>query len=95
MTDRNVKAGEYPSNLVDATPEVHVSGYLGTTEKSVEVEHGPRNGLYHLIFGEGQNVFVGNGSYLSNTHNLNEGLTGVRTWGNVSAKRKRISTCRS
>ncbi|KAH8723205.1 hypothetical protein GQ44DRAFT_774258 [Phaeosphaeriaceae sp. PMI808] len=53
--------GEYPSNLKEATPEVHVSGYLGSNDKPLQVEHGKRTGLYHLILGEGQNVFLGNG----------------------------------
>ncbi|KAF7189115.1 Cholesterol oxidase [Pseudocercospora fuligena] len=54
--------GEYPSGLLEAAPEVHVSGNLGQDEEPVEnVSIGRRTGLYHLILGEGQNAFVANG----------------------------------
>jgi hypothetical protein len=56
-------AGEYPSDLKEAAPELHVSGYLGKDETPFEVEHGDRTGLYHLVLGEGQNAFVGNGQF--------------------------------
>jgi hypothetical protein len=61
--DDHVTAGEYPSNLKEATPELHVSGYLGKNSKPLNIEHGDRTGLYHLVLGEGQNVFVGNGTF--------------------------------
>lgn len=54
--------GEYPSELKDAMKEVHVSGDFapgGTRGKWVE--GGDPTGLYHLIVGDGQNAFVGNG----------------------------------
>lgn len=56
-------AGEYPTGTTDALRQLHVSGdfaagsWLGTA-----VEHGDPTGLYHLIVGEGQNAFVGNGN---------------------------------
>ncbi|KAF2741804.1 FAD/NAD(P)-binding domain-containing protein [Sporormia fimetaria CBS 119925] len=54
--------GEYPSNLTTAAPEVHVSGYLGTSTGLLkDMKVGNPTGLYHLILGEGQNAFVGNG----------------------------------
>ncbi|KAJ7773668.1 hypothetical protein DFH07DRAFT_952716 [Mycena maculata] len=54
--------GEYPSNLEESGPEFHVSGNLGRYSGPLEdVTLGRRTGLYHLIFGEGQNAFVGNG----------------------------------
>jgi hypothetical protein len=58
-----ITAGEYPSNFEEATSEFHVSGYLGKNSKPFNVEHGGRTGLYHLVLGEGQNVFVGNGTF--------------------------------
>lgn len=55
-------AGEYPSNLVEALPEVHVSGNAGRDSGPlIDVALGGDTGLYHLILGEGQNAFVANG----------------------------------
>ncbi|KAJ6486130.1 hypothetical protein C8R47DRAFT_980022 [Mycena vitilis] len=54
--------GEYPSNFKDALPEVHVSGNAGKFSGPLkDVAAGGRTGLYHLVLGEGQNAFVGNG----------------------------------
>ncbi|KAB2576368.1 Cholesterol oxidase [Lasiodiplodia theobromae] len=54
--------GEYPSNLVEALPEVHVSGNAGRDSGPlIDVALGGDTGLYHLILGEGQNAFVANG----------------------------------
>lgn len=59
-------AGEYPTGTIDALKQLHVSGnfapgiFTGTS-----VEEGDPTGLYHLIVGEGQNAFVGNGKYLT------------------------------
>ena len=55
-------AGEYPSALIEALPELRISGDLspkGYNSKPVDV--GNQTGLYHLILGAGQNAFVGNG----------------------------------
>ncbi|KAK3325424.1 hypothetical protein B0H66DRAFT_123518 [Apodospora peruviana] len=54
--------GEYPSGLRDATSELHYSGNFapGFTEGKL-VEGGDPTGMYHLIFGKGQNCVVGNG----------------------------------
>lgn len=65
--------GEYPSGLLDAGKELHFSGdfapgYL--TGKSVDA--GDPTGLYHLIFGKGQNAFVANG--LGGTSLLNANI---------------------
>lgn len=55
-------AGEYPSTLAEATPEVHVSGALALHQKKpIALDKGDPTGLYHLILGQGQNVFVANG----------------------------------
>lgn len=55
-------AGEYPSTLMEAVPELHVSGLAEPADLPGKmVEGGDPTGLYHLILGAGQNVFVGNG----------------------------------
>ncbi|KAJ7123557.1 hypothetical protein C8R44DRAFT_875745 [Mycena epipterygia] len=54
--------GEYPSDLKNAFPELHVSGNAGRFSGLLEdVAVGKPTGVYHLILGEGQNTFVGNG----------------------------------
>ncbi|KAH0562025.1 hypothetical protein GP486_003270 [Trichoglossum hirsutum] len=54
--------GEYPSTLKDIMPQFHVSGGLQSDSNGDEwTEVGDATGLYHLIVGQGQNVFVGNG----------------------------------
>ncbi|KAF7332546.1 FAD/NAD(P)-binding domain-containing protein [Mycena kentingensis (nom. inval.)] len=53
--------GEYPSGL-DALDQLHVSGHFAPGEtKGKLVEGGDPTGMYHLIFGKGQNAFVCNG----------------------------------
>jgi hypothetical protein len=54
--------GEYPSGYIDAIKQMHVSGdFAPGALKGSLVEGGDPTGLYHLIVGKGQNVFVGNG----------------------------------
>ncbi len=54
--------GEYPTKLKDALPELHVSGdFAPNGKKGMWVEGGDPTGLYHLVVGDGQNAFVGNG----------------------------------
>lgn len=54
--------GEYPSSLKDAKKELHVSGDFAPNDKKGQlIEGGDPTGLYHLVVGDGQNVFVGNG----------------------------------
>ena len=56
-------AGEYPSNLAEATPELHVSGdFAPNDKKSTRVNENDPTGLYHLVLGDGQNAFVANGN---------------------------------
>ena len=54
--------GEYPTGIVDASQELHVSGNLapGITEGK-QVDVGDPTGMYHLILGKGQHCVVGNG----------------------------------
>jgi NADH dehydrogenase FAD-containing subunit len=57
--------GEFPVELVEATKQVHMSGkILEDDSEDVLVETGDPTGLYHLVVGDGQNAFVGNGSPL-------------------------------
>lgn len=54
--------GEYPIELKDALKELHISGDFAPGEtKGKWVEGGDPTGLYHLVVGDGQNAFVGNG----------------------------------
>jgi hypothetical protein len=54
--------GEYPIELKDAMKELHVSGNFQPGKTKGEwVDGGDPTGLYHLVVGEGQNAFVGNG----------------------------------
>jgi choline dehydrogenase-like flavoprotein len=54
--------GEFPSGLKDALKELHVSGEFSPDDKKGKfVEGGDPTGLYHLVLGEGQNAFIGNG----------------------------------
>ncbi|KZV89714.1 FAD/NAD(P)-binding domain-containing protein [Exidia glandulosa HHB12029] len=67
--------GEYPSNLKEAAPQIHVSGALSPNDTGrlrIPVEAGDPTGLYHLFLGEGQNAFVGNG--LGGTSLLNANI---------------------
>jgi choline dehydrogenase-like flavoprotein len=67
--------GEYPSGVVDAMEQLHVSGDFAPGLLELEgslVEGGDPTGLYHLIVGKGQNVFVGNG--LGGTSLLNANI---------------------
>jgi FAD binding domain len=54
--------GEFPSDFASAAPEIHITGNIAHTDVS-HFDGGDRQGLYHLVLGEGQNVFVGNGMF--------------------------------
>ncbi|KAK3378547.1 hypothetical protein B0H63DRAFT_437196 [Podospora didyma] len=54
--------GEYPSGTFDATKELHCSGTLAPGFLNGKaVEGGDPTGMYHMIFGRGQNAVVCNG----------------------------------
>lgn len=54
--------GEYPSGTIDAMKELHMSGVLAPgILKDKMVEGGDPTGMYHMIFGRGQNAVVCNG----------------------------------
>ena len=54
--------GEYPSGVLDAVDEVHVSGEFSPSWfPSTLVQRGDPTGMYHLIFGKGLNTVVCNG----------------------------------
>jgi len=59
--------GEYPVETMDAVEELHVSGTVAPGIFKKQVEKGDPTGMYHMIFGKGQNAFVGNGEFLSST----------------------------
>lgn len=65
--------GEYPSGTMHAMEELHVSGnFAPGFLPGTMVEEGDPTGLYHLIFGQGQNAFVANG--LGGTSLLNANI---------------------
>ncbi|KAM0154579.1 hypothetical protein ACHAPG_006429 [Botrytis cinerea] len=65
--------GEYPSGTKDTIEELHVSGnFAPGILPGMMVEEGDPTGLYHLIFGKGQNAFVANG--LGGTSLLNANI---------------------
>jgi choline dehydrogenase-like flavoprotein len=57
--------GEFPEKIQDALKELHISGEFAPGDRRSLpghlVDSGDPNGLYHLVVGEGQNVFMGNG----------------------------------
>ncbi|KAI0427418.1 glucose-methanol-choline oxidoreductase [Xylaria sp. FL1042] len=54
--------GEFPSGTVDALDQLHFSGQVVPPWLPKKVVHGgDPTGMYHLIFGNGQNAVVGNG----------------------------------
>lgn len=58
--------GEYPSGVLDAFDQVHVSGeFAPGWLPSTTIERGDPTGMYHLIFGKGLNAIVGNGMRLA------------------------------
>ena len=64
IAEISLSAGEYPSTLAEVLPNLHVQGMLATGNvKGKYVETGDPLGLFRLLLGDGQNVFVGNGQY--------------------------------
>lgn len=56
--------GEYPTGAADAFKELHTSGtFAPGSLDGIPVETGDPTGMYHLIFGKGQNAVVANGMY--------------------------------
>ncbi|KAI0104878.1 glucose-methanol-choline oxidoreductase [Nemania sp. FL0031] len=54
--------GEFPSGTGDALDQLHYSGQIVPPWLPKKVVHGgDPTGMYHLIFGNGQNAIVGNG----------------------------------
>ncbi|KAI1414570.1 FAD/NAD(P)-binding domain-containing protein [Hypoxylon sp. FL1857] len=54
--------GEYPDGTIDAVEQVHYSGeFAPKWLPSKVVEGGDPTGMYHMIFGRGQNAIVCNG----------------------------------
>lgn len=58
--------GEYPTNTADSFSELHCSGtFAPQWLKGKGVEAGDPTGMYHIIFGKGQNTVVCNGMLFS------------------------------
>jgi hypothetical protein len=58
--------GEYPVKTTDALKDMHISGTLAPGQlKGKMVDGGDPTGMYHLIFGRGQNAVVCNGTWSS------------------------------
>ena len=56
--------GEYPTGATDAFRELHTSGtFAPGSLDGIPVETGDPTGMYHLVFGKGQNAVVANGMY--------------------------------
>lgn len=59
--------GEYPADVESAMKDLHVSGnitaggVLAGMLRGINVDEGDPTGMYHLIFGKGQNAVVCNG----------------------------------
>jgi choline dehydrogenase-like flavoprotein len=54
--------GEYPTGATEAFKELHVSGsFAPFFLDGKQVDGGNPTGMYHLIFGKGQNAVVCNG----------------------------------
>jgi len=61
--------GEYPAHTGEAFSELHCSGQLSPgCLPSININSGQPTGMYHLIFGKGQNVVVCNGRSLCPRH---------------------------
>jgi hypothetical protein len=86
--------GEYPSGTVDALEEVHYSGEFapGWFPKKL-VDGGDPTGLYHTIFGNGQNAVVANGEFLllAPCSRSFANMVGSRTWWDKLDKCKCVS----
>lgn len=94
--------GEYPSRLKDALKELHVSGDFAPNNKNGRwIEGGDPTGLYHLVVGDGQNAFVGNG--LGGTSLLNAnvflemdpGVMKMDVWPDELKKKAEWKKCKS
>jgi hypothetical protein len=94
--------GEYPTKLKDCMKELHVSGeFAPNGKKGMWVNGGDPTGLYHLVVGEGQNAFVGNG--LGGTSLLNAnvfrrvdpGVLNMDVWPNDLKGEKAWAKCAS
>jgi len=57
--------GDFPSEITTAMSEIRVSGQVLPGTKIADLDAGNRQGLYHVIVGEGQAAFVANGECFS------------------------------
>jgi hypothetical protein len=96
FAENSLLAGEYPSTLAEAVPNLHVQGqFTPGGAKGPYVEIGNPLGLYRLVLGDGQNAFVGNGKYairFVQLHGTDSSYT--RPWRNQSTERQHLPSCR-
>ena len=92
--------GEYPTKLMDCMKELHISGQFAPNgRKGLWVEGGDPTGLYHLVVGEGQNAFVGNGlggTSLLNANvflRANDGVLDMNVWPKELRGKKAWKKC--
>ncbi len=64
--------GEYPVSATEGIKELHCTGDLtpSAISSGVNVDVGSPTGMYHLIFGKGQNAVVCNGESAQQAHHL-------------------------
>ncbi|OAA58964.1 glucose-methanol-choline oxidoreductase [Niveomyces insectorum RCEF 264] len=81
--------GEYPTSTGEAFEELHCSGELAPLSflnNAINVDTGRPTGMYHLVFGKGQNTMVCNGLGGTSLINANvflradEGTMGMKAW---------------
>jgi choline dehydrogenase-like flavoprotein len=53
--------GEFPVDVGSVIPELHLSGEVEVLDDTKGFSVGNRQGLYHLVCGEGLNALIGNG----------------------------------
>ena len=78
--------GEYPESTVDAMKELHVSGEFAPSNflDGKQMDAGDPTGMFHLVFGKGQNAVVGNG--LGGTSLMNANVFMEADKGTLSLK---------
>ncbi|KAK3953073.1 hypothetical protein QBC32DRAFT_339959 [Pseudoneurospora amorphoporcata] len=79
--------GEYPTGAADAFKELHTSGtFAPGSLDGIPVQTGDPTGMYHLVFGKGQNAVVGNGLGGTSLMNANvfmeadKGTLAMKAW---------------
>ncbi|ERS98737.1 hypothetical protein HMPREF1624_05525 [Sporothrix schenckii ATCC 58251] len=95
--------GEYPVSPTDAFSELHCSGDLqpSVLTDSIGIDTGRPTGMYHLIFGKGQNAVVANGLGGTSLINANvflradEKTMGMKAWPPELREKGALDECNS